>query len=110
MTPEVEEHEPDEERERVGIDRHLAIFVEDSALWPVMLAAVLAFTAGGAALMLLAVAERNLFAVAALLILLWMSVDFLVRRRRFGAIGGFIVALWVLSGIAAFAFVAFGLF
>ena len=110
MASKTEHGEEQEARERVGIDRHLAIFVEESSLWPVTLAVVLALTAGGAGLILLAVGDRNIFAVAALLILLWMSVDFLVRRRRFGAVGGFIVALWVLSILGAVAFLALGLF
>ena len=48
--------------------------------------------------------------VAALLVLLWMSVDVLVRRRRFGLLGGFIVTFWLLSGLGAVAFLASGLF
>lgn len=96
--------------ERTGIDRHLAVFVEEPTLWPVTLALVLAFTTAGAALMLLAVTDRNLFALAALLILLWMSVDVIVRRRRFGPLVGLLLTLWLLSGCAACAFVYFGLF
>lgn len=110
MGPRPGDDDPSEERERVGLDRHLAIFVEESTLWPVLVAAVLALTTGGAALMLLALGDRNLFAIAALLILVWMSVDFTVRRRRLGVVGGFILAFWVLSALAALGFHSLGLF
>ena len=110
MAREPGEREPPEERERVGLERHLATFVEDSALWPVLLVGVLVFITGAAALLLLALGDRNFFAMAALLVLLWQSVDFLVRRRRFGVAGGLIVTFWVLSGLAALGFLAFGLF
>lgn len=110
MGPRAGDDDPSEERERVGLDRHLAIFVEESTLWPVLVAAVLALTTGGAALMLLALGDRNLFAIAALLILLWMSVDFTVRRRRLGVAGGLILTFWVSSALAALGFRSLGLF
>lgn len=104
------DREPSDASERVGLERHLAHFVEESTLWPVTLALVLALATGGAALLVLALGDRNLFAIAALLIVLWMSVDVLVRRRRFGLLGGVIVTLWLLSGAAALGFLALGLF
>ena len=104
MEPDQEDREsPNESRH--GLDRHLAVFVEDSALWPVLVVMVLTFVTFGAALLFLAFADRNFFAVAALLLLLWMSVDFSVRRRRSGGLGVagvFIVVLWALSALAAF--------
>ena len=42
MASKTEHGEEQEARERVGIDRHMAIFVEESSLWPVTLAVVLA--------------------------------------------------------------------
>ncbi len=110
MKTEPGDREPPEQRERLGLERHLAVFVEESSLWPVLLVAVLSLTTVGAALLTLALADRNLFAIGALLILLWLSVDILVRRRRFGLAGGFIVALWALSGLAALGFHGLGLF
>lgn len=102
--------EPSEPSDKQGLERHLAVFVEDSALWPVLLVGVLIFATGGAALLLLALGDRNPFAIAALLILLWMSVDIPVRRRRFGMIGGLLVLLWFASGLVALAFLSLGLF
>ena len=110
MDHEPEGREPDDSDERGGVDRHLAVILGESTLWPVLVAAFLIFATGGAALFLLALGDRNLFAVAALLVLVWMSVDVLVRRRRFGLLGGFIVTFWLLSGLAAGVFLAFGLF
>ncbi len=110
MKTESEDREPLEQRERLGLERHLAVFVEESSLWPVLLVAVLIFTTIGAALLTLAMADRNVFAIGALLILLWLSVDILARRRRFGLAGGVIVALWTLSGLAALGFHRLGLF
>ena len=104
------DQEPREPQEKLGLERHLAVFVEDSALWPVLLVAVLIFTTGGAALLLLALGDGNPFAIGALLILLWMNVDILVRRRRFGLVGGLLAGLWVSSGLAALGFVSLGLF
>jgi hypothetical protein len=110
METQPDDREPHEPGEKSGLERHLAVFVEDSTLWPVLLAGVLIFATGGAALLLLALGDRNPFAIAALLILLWMSVDIPVRRRRFGRIGGLLVLLWVASGLAALGFLSLGLF
>lgn len=99
MDPERETPDQSEDGDdRTGLDRHLGVFLEDSALWPVLLAAVLILVTCGSALLLLAFVERNLFAAAAALILLWMSVDFAVRRRRRGGGGP---AIWILAGLWA---------
>ena len=58
-----------------------------------------------AAVILLAVVDRNLPAMAALLALAWMSGDATLRqrrsRRRLGLLGGTILAVWALGALAA---------
>jgi hypothetical protein len=87
-----------------GTDLWLAPFFRDSTLWPVLVTAAAAFTSLGAWALLLAFVERNPAGIAAVLILLWISVDAGVRYRRspgspylIGSIAGF----WALSSAAA---------
>jgi hypothetical protein len=67
-----------------------------------------------ATLLLLAVGDRNLAAMAALLALGWMSVDATLRqlrsRGRLGLVGGSILAIWGLGIGAAIAARQSGLF
>jgi hypothetical protein len=60
-----------------------------------------------AAVLLLAVVDRHLYAMAALLCLVWMSGDAMARqlraRRRIGLVGASILAVWALGGLAALA-------
>ena len=83
-----------------GADLWLVPFFRDSTLWPVLVTAAGAFTALGAWALLVAFVERNPFGVAALLVLLWITVDAAIRYRRspggrylLGGIAGF----WLLS-------------
>ena len=67
----------------------------------------------GAVVLLLALRERRYFAVAALLVLAWASADGFRsdhRRGGFGIASGLILALWLLSGLVAFAAAHFDLF
>lgn len=66
--------------------------------------AALILASCGAALLLLALVDRNPFAGAALLVLVWMSGDVLrgdLRRRRLGATGGVVLGLWALAAAVA---------
>lgn len=86
------------------LDRFLRTYVEDSTLWPVLAVAALILASCGAALLLLALVDRNPFAGAALLVLVWMSGDVLrgdLRRRRLGATGGVVLGLWALAAAVA---------
>ena len=69
-------------------------------LWPVLVTAAGAFTSLGAWALLVAFVERNPFGVAALLVLLWITVDAGIRYRRSPG-GRFllasIAAFWLLS-------------
>jgi len=91
---------PEDRDEPHGTDLWLAPFFRDSTLWPVLVTAAAAFTALGAWALLVAFVERNPFGVAAVLVLLWITLDAGIRYRRspgsrflVGSIAGF----WVLS-------------
>ena len=83
---------PEDRDEPHGTDLWLAPFFRDSTLWPVLVTAAGAFTA------------LNPFGVAAVLVLLWITVDAGIRYGR-GPGGRFllasIAAFWVLSIAAA---------
>lgn len=101
-----EDPPPPRDDEPHGSDLWIAPFFRDSTLWPVLVTAAGAFTALGAWALLVAFVERNPFGVAALLVLLWITVDAGIRYRR-SAGGGFLVAsiaaFWGLSIGAAVA-------
>ena len=99
-----EDPAPAEPTEPHGAERWLAPFFRDSTLWPVLVTVFAVFVVFGASALLLAFAERNPFALGAVLILLWMSIDAGVRsRRRAGSrlLVGSIAAFWLLSSAAA---------
>ena len=95
-----EDPAPPEDDEPHGSDLWIAPFFRDSTLWPVLVTAAGAFTALGTWAILVAFVERNPFGVAALLVLLWITVDAGIRYRR-SAGGRFllasIAAFWLLS-------------
>jgi len=93
----------------------------ESIFWPVII--VIAFVAVtlGAGILHIAVADRNIAALAALAVLLWMSVDIvrqerkIVRQERktvpqeteragFGLVSKLVIGWWVASALAAIAF------
>ena len=102
-----EEPEGDDEAARSRVGELLDPFFTDSSLWPVLIAAVLIFVVFGAAILLFAVRTRNLFAVVALIALLFMSADAVRadwRGRRPGRAGGFVLGIWLAAaGVAAVA-------
>ncbi len=84
----------------------LAPYLRDPSLWPVTLVVFAIAVVLGASGLLLAFAERNPFALGAVLLALWISVDVSLRERRRGrpprvAIGA--LALWLASAAAAVA-------
>ena len=102
-----------DDAEAGGIDRWVAPFFRDSTLWPVAIAAVASLVTLGAALMLLAVQDRNLFAIGAVGVLALVSLEVLVRsarRRRLGLEGRAVLGWWILSAAAAAAGIHGGLF
>ncbi len=102
--------EPDAER---PFDRWIRPYFSDPSLWPVMLVLAAVLTTFGGVLLLLAFAERNLFAQAALALLALMSADGLrpsLRQRRLGLGAGLILGSWATSGLAAWGALRLGLF
>lgn len=93
-----------------GVDRFLRPYVEDPALWPILVILVVTLVMFLAVALLLAVRGRNAFAIAALLILAWMSVDPVVRARRLGTTGRLALVVWALAAAAAAAAVWLGLY
>lgn len=72
---------PDDD-EFPSVDQLIGTFMREASLWPV-LAVVLGSGGAFAAMMLiLALVDRNPFAVVALLLVLGMTVDVLFRARR----------------------------
>ena len=88
-------------------ERWIAPYFRDSSLWPVLVAAAAILVTLLATLLVLAVGDRNLAAIAALLGVAWMSADATLRelrsRRRLGPLGIAILALWLLGAAAAIA-------
>lgn len=87
-----------------AVDRHLAIFYRDSTLWPVLVVAVAALVTVGASMLVFAVRERSPYALAALVLLGWVSVDAVyrdLRQRRFGVASRAVVGLWGAAAAAA---------
>jgi hypothetical protein len=94
----------DREPRDTRVEELLRPFFSDSALWPVLVVLFAALTTFGAALLLLALKARSAYAIAALVVILGVSLDALrgpLRRRRFGIAGGSIVAFWLLSALLA---------
>jgi alpha-beta hydrolase superfamily lysophospholipase len=99
---------PDDERidrpkapEAAGLSRHIAVFIEDSALWPLLLIFVVHVALGGALAMLAAVRGRSLPALAGLAILLALCIDMVRRARQRRRVARWIAMLWLLSGLTA---------
>lgn len=96
---------PQDERSRVGrFERFLSPFFEEPTLWPVTFVLGAHAVLGGAVLLAMALRARNVFALAALALLVVMSADVGIRcarARRMGRIGWGLVALWIGSAIGA---------
>lgn len=96
---------PVDENSRVGrFERFLSPFFEEPTLWPVTLVLGAHAFLGGAVLLAMAARARNVFAMAALALLLVMTGDVLfrcARARRMGRIGWGVVALWIGSALGA---------
>ncbi len=104
--PEVEPESEDARDTREWLQGML----RDSTLWPVFLAGTLIFATLGAALVFLALGDRNPFAMAALAIVVLMSGNEAIRALRRGARGtaAAVLLMWVLwSAGALFAMYGF---
>lgn len=65
-----------------GFDQLIGTFMREPSLWPVLAVALGSGGAFAATLMVLAGVDRNPFAAAALLLVLGMTIDVVVRARR----------------------------
>jgi hypothetical protein len=96
------------------LDRWVEPYFRDSTLWPVLVVAAAIAVTLVAALLVLAVVDRNLYGMGALLALGWMSVDATWRdlraRRRIGLVSGAVLAVWALGAAAAVAARRSGIF
>lgn len=90
-----------------GFEEHLLVYVRDASLWPVLTVVVLIAGTLGASVIIYALELRDLFALAAISLLLVMSGHALwgdIRARRLGAASWITATLWGASlGIAALA-------
>jgi D-serine dehydratase len=100
--------EPDGEQPagQPGFEDHLWVFFREPTLWPVLLVALLIFTTLGAALLVLALGDRNLFALAALAVVVLVSVDVVVRNRL-GLVSRVVLGLWCAAAALALAALRF---
>ncbi len=101
--------EPDDEPRRLA--DHLLEYVREPMLWPVLIVAVAIFVTLGTAVLLAGLFARNLFALAALLVLGAVSTDAVIRELRsrgFGPVSGGLLALWGLSAACAVGVFAMG--
>jgi hypothetical protein len=93
-------------------DRWLRIYLEDSLLWPVLIAGAGILVTSGAGVLLMALRGRNPFVWVALLLLAGLSCDAVyrdLRQRRFGLASRAVVGVWVASAGAAVLAVWLGL-
>jgi hypothetical protein len=93
--------DPPKAPEAGGFSRHIAVFIEDSALWPLLIIFVVHVALAGALVILTAVRGRSLPALAGLVLLLALCVDMVRRARQPWRVARWIATLWLLSGLTA---------
>jgi pimeloyl-ACP methyl ester carboxylesterase len=96
-----------------GFGRHLAAFIDEPMLWPVLIVVAAHVVLFGALLLLLSFRSRSPFALAGLALALVASAD-AVRRElaggRFGLVGRSTLGIWLLSAVTAVTAAWFGVF
>lgn len=83
-----------------SVDEILRTLFQEASLWPLLVVVLGSTGAFGAALIVLAGVDRNPFAAAALLLILGMTVDTLIRSRRrpnLRHIARLIAIFWLVS-------------
>jgi hypothetical protein len=97
-----------------SFDVWLEPYFHDSTLWPVLVVAAAIAVTFAASLLLLALADQRLNAMAALALALGASVHYSVRewraRRRLGLGARSLLGLWSLAAVVAFAANRLGIF
>lgn len=102
--------QPEEEGEGTGqrpfVERWILPYVEDPALWPVLLVVIAHVVVFLAPLELYAVRDFHVLSIGVLLWLAFMSVqavrDEVRHIGRFGTIGWLLAVTWALSFVAAY--------
>ena len=110
---------PDEEPDRdddgiPDVDEVIGTFLREASLWPVLAVVLGSGGAFAAALMILAVVDRNPFAAAALFLVLGMTIDVVYRARSLPAYRNgarLLLSIWVVgfafAGLAVWTGIAF---
>jgi hypothetical protein len=105
----------DESRDDVpNVDQIIGSFLKETSLWPVLIVVLGSAGAFGAALLILVGVDRNPFAAVALLLIVGMTVDVVVRARRerlYRNLARLVGLIWsvaiVLTGVAIWSGIAF---
>jgi hypothetical protein len=87
-----------------GLGRHLATFLHEPMLWPVLIVVAAHLVLFGALLLLIALRGHSPFALAGLALAVVISVDAVRRELQgggFGLVGRSTLGFWLLSAIAA---------
>jgi hypothetical protein len=74
--------EREDEDDFPSVDQVIGTFLKESSLWPVLIVLLGAAGAFGGAMLVLVGVDHNPFAAAAVVLLLGMTADLVVRSRR----------------------------
>lgn len=105
------DREPERDEHPATLAGHLALYLREPTLWPVLVVVLAAVTAFGASALLLALRDHNPLAAGAVLVAGVASVELCLRDRRrggFGAATAIVAVGWLLSAGAAGTAVALG--
>ena len=86
-------------------DRSVLPYLEESTRWPVLIVVLVHVAALLAPLILRSLRDRGVAAMAAMALLIVLSLRVFVgdsRRRRFGPLSGLILVTWMLSAVIAY--------
>ena len=87
--------------EETGLSRHIQVFFDDPALWPILIIFVVHVALGGSLVLLSALRDGSPPARVALAILAMLSLDAIRRARRRRRTTIWIATLWALSALTA---------
>jgi purine-cytosine permease-like protein len=87
--------------ESAGPSRHIAAFFDDPALRPVLIVLVAHVALAGAIVLLALVRTLSPFAGVALALLLFLTVDGVVRAQQRRRVASWAALLWALAAVTA---------
>ena len=102
------EEEPEDPRadQSPTLERFIMHYLEDSALWPIVIVIIGHLVALASLTLLFAVRERRISAALATMLLLWFSFLALrweyQRHRHLGIIALLVAITWLLSALTAY--------